>query len=148
MRLMKPWSFLFVLLCGACGSPGSGKTPPPPRPEAPPVVGDADRACSLDADCTETFVWTWYDHANGYCTGCASQAVNQTGERRLLAWYRAREGRGCPMHDCEPPTRQAGCVQGRCELVPIPPPSTEDPQVVDETGPPKEPGAKQSSMVP
>jgi len=148
MRIMKLWSFLFVLLCGACGSSGSGKTPPPPRTDAPPVVVDADRTCAQDDDCTETFVWTWRDHASGYCTGCASQPVNRAGERRLLAWYGAREGHGCPTHDCEPPTRQAGCVQGLCGLVPIPPAPTGDPLDLDETEPPLEPHAKQVSRAP
>jgi len=128
MRYGLPW--LMVAFC-ACGTAGTGKTPatPPETPakpttetaDTPPTPTDADLTCGLTVDCTEFLVWRWNDDAKGYCTGCATLPLNQKGESRLLEWYKPREGRGCPMHDCERPMHEVACVEGRCALVPITP---------------------------
>ncbi len=133
MRVMTFSILLLVVACGACSSSGTGKGTPPeatppensPPPAAttdtPPTVTDADLTCGTNADCTEFLVWRWNDGAKGYCTGCSTQSLNQAGANRLLAWYQPRAGHGCPMHDCERPTHETACVEGRCALVPIAP---------------------------
>lgn len=130
MRTMSFSILLLVVACGACSSSGTGKSPgtppgnppPPTAPhDAPPTVTDADLHCDPNAPCTEVFVWTWREEAKGYCTGCRMIPVNQAGADRLLAWYKPREGRGCPMHDCERPKHEAACVEGRCVHVPVTP---------------------------
>ncbi len=129
MRVLTTSLLYLVVVCGACSSSGAGKTPgtqpaaaatPTSPSNDPPTVTDADLACGPNVACTEIFVWRWSEESKGYCTGCTMQPLNQTGADRLSAWYKPREGRGCPMHDCERPTMEAACVEGRCVHVPIP----------------------------